>query len=77
MKKYFKEKPLDLHTIKHSDVILLVENYVFCHQNSFPLEIITGDSDKMKSIVIDCLKKHKFKYQIGDQYNKGYIIILK
>ena len=48
-KMYFKEIPLDLHTINHPDVPHLVENYVLCRQNSFPLKIITGDSDKMKS----------------------------
>lgn len=26
----------------------------------------------MKKIVTECLKSHKFKYQIGDKYNKGY-----
>ncbi|MEZ4803497.1 MAG: hypothetical protein R2797_12055 [Gelidibacter sp.] len=77
MKKlYFKERPLDLHTINHPDVPNLVENYVLCRQNSFPLKIITGDSDKMKSIVTECLKSHNFKYQIGDKYNKGYIAVL-
>lgn len=77
MKKiYFKEIPLDLHTINHPNVTHLVENYVLCRQNSFPLKIITGDSDKMKSIVKECLKSHKIKYQIGDKYNKGYIVVL-
>lgn len=73
---YFKERPLDLHSVKHPDVVRLVENYVLCRQNSFPLKIITGDSDKMKAIVIEFIKQYKFKYQIGDKYNKGYIVIL-
>ena len=78
MKKlYFKEKPLDLHTVNHPDVTHLVENYVLCRQNPFPLKIITGDSNEMKRIVTECLKSHKFKYQIGDKFNKGYIIVLK
>jgi hypothetical protein len=77
MKKlYFKERPLDLHTINHPDVPHLVENYVLSRQNSFPLKIVTGDSSKMKSIVTECLKSHKFKYQIGDKFNKGYIIVI-
>jgi hypothetical protein len=77
MKKfYFKERPLDLHTINHPDVPHLVENYVLCRQNSFPLKIITGNSDKMKSLVIECLKLHKIKFQIGDKYNKGFIVVI-
>jgi hypothetical protein len=75
-KLYFKERPLDLHNVKHADVTIIVENYVINYQNEIPLKIITGDSDKMKSIVIECLKSHKFKYQIGDKFNKGYIIVL-
>lgn len=75
-KLYFKERPLDLHTVNHPDVTQFVENYVLCRQNSFPLKIITGDSDKMKSLVVECLKSHKFKYQIGDKYNKGYIVVI-
>lgn len=76
MKKLnFKVKPLDLHSIKHSDVFNLVENYVLCRQTYFPLKIITGNSDRMKNIVIKCLDLHKFKYHIGDKFNKGYILV--
>ncbi len=73
---YFKERPLDLHAVNHPDATHLVENYVLCRQNSFPLKIITGDSNEMKKIVINCLKLHKFKYQIGDKFNKGYIVVI-
>ena len=77
MKKFhFKERPLDLHNVHHPDVNQLVENYVLCRQNSFPLQIITGNSNEMKRIVTECLKSHKFKYQIGDKYNRGYIVVL-
>lgn len=77
MKINFNIAALNLHNVKHSDAQNLVENYVLCNQNNLPLKIITGDSDKMKSIVIQCLKTHRFKYQIGDYYNRGYIVILK
>lgn len=77
MKKlHFSGRALDLHTIKHADVPRLVEDYVLANQNSLPLRIITGDSDKMKKLVIERLKTHGFKYQIGDKFNKGYIIVL-
>ena len=64
---------LDLHGIKHIDVVRLVENYIFQHQYSYPLKIITGNSDKMKKIVISTLEIHGFNYQEGDYYNRGYI----
>tara|TARA_B100002052_G_scaffold265136_1_gene261476 strand:+ start:774 stop:1022 length:249 start_codon:yes stop_codon:yes gene_type:complete len=75
-KKYHSIPSLDLHGIKHVDVTILVENYIFKHQDACPLKIITGNSDKMKKIVINTLKLHGFNYQEGDYYNRGYIHVL-
>ena len=76
---HFKLRALDLHGIKHSDVIIELENYVYPahHQNCFPIQIITGNSDKMRKIVIDFLNKNNYKYKIGDNSNNGYIVVLK
>ena len=74
--KYHSIPSLDLHGIKHIDVPRLVENYIFKYQYSCPLKIITGNSDKMKKIVITTLKLHGFNYQEGDYYNRGYIHVL-
>ena len=77
MKKlFFKIRPLDLHGVKHIDVKTIVEDYVLCNQMHFPLKIITGNSDSMKNIVMNSLKSHKFKYRIGDTFNKVCIIVL-
>jgi len=75
----YKIKALDLHGIKHADVLIKLENYVFRthHQGYFPIKIITGNSDIMQKIVTDFLKENKYKYIIGDKYNKGYIVVLK
>ena len=64
---------IDLHGMKHNEVFIVVEDFVLNNQNQFPLKIITGNSHKMKSIVINVLKKHNFNYSIGDYYNLGYI----
>ena len=74
--KYHKLEPLDLHSVKHSDVGVIVEDYILTNQDFCPLKIITGNSDKMKKIVIDTLKSHGFKYFEGDYYNRGYISVL-
>jgi hypothetical protein len=42
---------LDLHGVKHQDVELEVENFVFMNQYHFPLTIICGNSASMVSIV--------------------------
>ena len=41
-RNYHAIPSLDLHGIKHVDVAILVENYIFQHQESCPLKIITG-----------------------------------
>jgi len=72
-KKYHSIPSLDLHGVKHADVSMLVENYIITYENACPLKIITGNSDRMKKIVITTLKSHGFNYQEGDYYNRGYI----
>ena len=69
-------EPLDLHGIKHIDVVKFVENYIFKHQDRCPLKIITGNSLKMKKIVTNTLDLHGFSYKDGDYYNRGYIVVL-
>ena len=53
-----------------------MEDYILKHQDYIPLKIITGNSDKMKKLVIDTLIQHGFNYQEGDYYNRGYINVL-
>ena len=75
-KKYNIVNPLDLHGTKHADVIKLVEDYLFQNQEECPLKIITGNSDKMKKIVINVIQSNGFNYLDGDYYNRGYITVL-
>jgi hypothetical protein len=42
-----RDNELDLHGVKHQDVDLLVENFIFTNQDRFPLTIICGNSIKM------------------------------
>ena len=63
---------LDLHKIRHDDVERLVENFVLL--NNPPLTIITGNSDRMSSIVLSTLNK----YGIGwERFTWGEIKVLK
>ena len=66
-------KEIDLHGIKHHQVIDMVENFVLT--NEPPLRIITGQSIKMKEIVIRVLEEHKFNYAIPF-FNQGVVMIL-
>jgi len=69
-------KKLNLHGIKHeavrSEVIHFIEdNWAMGEE----VEIITGHSIKMKSIVEEVLNEYKLDYKIGDflGFNKYYI----
>jgi hypothetical protein len=64
---------LDLHGIRHSEVEWIVENHI--GKNSPPYEIITGNSNKMKEIVLKILNKHKMKYVIWTS-NTGSINVV-
>ena len=64
---------LDLHGYKHIEVEDEVENFVL--RNKTPMRIITGNSDKMKKLVIKILEHYDFKYYIP-AHNTGEIVIL-
>ncbi|MBC8421949.1 MAG: hypothetical protein H8E03_00855 [Pelagibacteraceae bacterium] len=63
---------LDLHGCRHSEVDRIVENFVLL--NDTPLKIITGNSIKMREIVIKVLERHKFVYDNLDNF--GVITVL-
>ena len=76
IQKYEPIHELDLHGIRHGEVTVLVEDFVLKNQNYLPIKIITGNSEKMKRLVISVLNTHGFQYCDGDYYNRGYIDVL-
>ena len=48
---------LALHGLKHDDVSFKGENFVLLNQNSLPIEIVCGKSQKMIDIVINVLNQ--------------------
>ena len=75
-KKYQQTPTLDLHGLKHQEVSNIVENFILEKQYDLPVLIITGNSIRMKKIVINVLKEYNFNYSEGDLYNRGYITVL-
>ena len=53
---------IDLHGFKHDEVEDKLANLLILHYNmgNFPIKIITGKSDKMKTIVREVGDKHGF-----------------
>ena len=67
---------LDLHRIRHEDARGLVIRFVEAHWDSGELvEIITGNSNTMRNIVIGVLAEYKVRYTVGCMagYNCGYM----
>ena len=60
---------------READVAAIVENFIFL--NNPPFQIITGNSKQMKSIVTRVLRQHKYKFEIGDYFNQGYIKVTR
>jgi hypothetical protein len=54
---------LDLHGVRHHQVDLLVENFVYENQESLPLIIICGNSNEMLKIVHKTLDRMQFEYE--------------
>ena len=72
-----KLNSLDLHGIKHYEVDLLVENFVYLNQEDMPLRIICGNSHKMISLVKVVLERIDCEYEEGMGNNYGLIIVRK
>ena len=68
-----KFNTLDLHGIKHVNVKIEVENYLYLNQDDCPILIICGNSQKMISLVKEVLEQIKSRYESGSGANYGTI----
>lgn len=66
------QNKLDLHGVKHQDVDLLVENFIYNNQDSFPLIVICGNSVKMVQLVEQVVNRIQCEYSM---YRFGVINI--
>ena len=65
---------IDLHGIKHSDVGYVLAEHLFW-QRKKDVEIITGNSDLMRNLVIGWLRQYDYDYII-EAHNMGCIKVL-
>ena len=68
---------LDLHGVKHHEVDLIVENFIYLKQEEIPLTIICGNSGKMINLVKDVLERSKSDYREGSGNEYGLIKVYK
>jgi len=65
-------RKLDLHGVRHHQVKVMVEDFVYENQNEFPLEIICGNSERMIKLVQEVMKKRKLETHM---FRYGVIIV--
>ena len=68
---------LDLHGVRHHEVDLRVENFIFLNQHDIPLTIICGRSSKMVELVKVVLDRAGSNYLEGKGFDFGGITVLK
>ena len=68
---------LDLHGVRHHEVDLMVENFIFLNQHDLPLTIICGSSSKMVELVKVVLDRAGSDYLEGKGFDFGRITVLK
>ena len=64
---------LDLHGKRHEDIDRIVENFILLSE--IPSKIITGNSFKMKQLVVSVIERHGFDWKY-DVPNYGCIIVI-
>lgn len=70
-------KRLDLHRMHHEEARRAVIQFIEDHWNqSTELEIVTGNSLKMRGIAINVIEEYDLPYQISRMFdhNRGYIV---
>ena len=66
---------LDLHGIKHRKVEDLVDSFIMKYFHLLPVEIITGNSADMQTIVKKVVQSHKLKMEPSTHINLGSYVI--
>ena len=69
---------IDLHRLRHEDARRAVIHFIEDHwEEEAELEIITGNSHKMRGLVMNVLDEYNLTYQISRMFepnNRGYIV---
>jgi len=66
---------LDLHGKSYEDAKILSEIFVENNIDSLPIQIITGNSNKMKKIVLEIIQKYDLNTYPKTDYNLGCLVI--
>ena len=65
----------DCHGLTYLEVEDKFENWILMYSGHMPFDVITGNSDEMKTIVKKYLDKYEFKYGVS-YFNHGMITVI-
>jgi hypothetical protein len=68
-------KTLDLHGVHHAEVESQVLD--FAYKNEAPFKIITGNSRRMKDLVMQVLSRFELRAYEESDYNLGALIVVE
>lgn len=67
-----KNPKLDLHGVRHHEVDLIVENFIYKNQYNLPIIVICGNSEKMIEIVKKTIIRTNFLFE---DHRYGVILV--
>ena len=68
-------KSLDLHDNTYDEAEVLIDEFIVCNINKLPLEIITGNSVDMQTILKKIVAKHNLKLIPSSSFNMGSYLV--
>ena len=66
---------LDLHNISHENALIIIDDFIIKNFHNLPIEIITGNSIDMQTILKGLIKKHNLRMVPTHANNLGSYII--
>ena len=71
----YKLPELDLHGIYHIEVKTKVSKFLEDNQDNLPVLIITGNSNRMITIVKDVVESKGLEMRVKSHYNLGSFVV--
>ena len=68
-------KSLDLHGNTYKEAEILIDEFIVRNINQLPLEVITGNSVDMQTILKKIVAKHNLKLIPSNSFNMGSYLV--
>ena len=68
-------KSIDLHGSTHQEAEILIDEFIIANINDLPLEVVTGNSVDMLSILKKVVSSHGLKIIPSHSFNMGSYLV--